>query len=198
MGKGRQGGYLKGPNWEPSRSQQPTQMSQPHETGLILPSPPVKSQQLRGLQKAIHHAIERVRHLDPATSCSSQHFFVLTLTGRWLLYNIVVVFAVHQQEYMCFPSHPEPPSHLPPHPIPPACPRAPTLFLLQASNSHRFSISHMVKYMFQSYSLKSSHSLLVPLSPKVCSSHLCLLCCPVPRLVGTIFLDMYHLPIYMC
>ena len=32
--------------------------------------------------------------------------------------------------------------------------------------------------MFQCYSLKSSHPCLLPQSPKVCSSHLCLYCCP--------------------
>ena len=37
-----------------------------------------------------------------------------------------------------------------------------------------YSILHMVIYMFQCYSLKSSHPHLLPLSPKVCSLHLCL------------------------
>ena len=73
--------------------------------------------------------------------------------------------------HMC--PHPEPPSLLPPHPIPLGCPRAPALSaLLQASNWS--SVLHMVMYMFQCYSLKSSHPLLFPLSPKVCSLHLCL------------------------
>ena len=43
-------------------------------------------------------------------------------------------------------------------------------------------------YMFQCYSLKSSHPLL-PLSPRVCSLRLCLLCCPACRVIGTIFLN---------
>ena len=41
--------------------------------------------------------------------------------------------------------------------------------------------------MFQCYSLKSSHPHLLPLSPKVCSLHLCLLCRPACRIVVTIF-----------
>ena len=44
-----------------------------------------------------------------------------------------------------------------------------------ASNLDWSSISQMVIYMFQCYSLKSSHPLPLPLSPKVCSLHLCLL-----------------------
>ena len=49
-------------------------------------------------------------------------------------------------------------------------------------------VLHMVMYMFQCYSLKSSHPHLLPLSPKVCSLHLCLLCRPACGIVVTIFL----------
>ena len=45
-------------------------------------------------------------------------------------------------------------------------------FVHQTCTDH--SILHMVICMFQCYSLKSSHPRLLPLSPKVCSSHLCL------------------------
>ena len=63
--------------------------------------------------------------------------------------------------------HPEPPSSLPPHPIPLGCSRAPALrILLHALNLHWSSVSHMVMYMFQCYSLKSSHPRLLPLSTK--------------------------------
>jgi len=47
---------------------------------------------------------------------------------------------------------------------------------------------HMVMYMFQCCSLKSSHPCLLPLSSKICVLHLCLLCCPAYRIVITIFL----------
>ena len=81
---------------------------------------------------------------------------------------------------------------LPPlHPIPPGCHRAPALGALalpHTSNSHWLSILHMVTYMFQCCSLKSSHRLLLPLSPKVCPLHLCLLCCPACSIISTIFL----------
>ena len=68
----------------------------------------------------------------------------------------------------CVP-HPEPLSHLPSHPIPQGHPSAPALSTLShASNLDWRSISHMIIYMFQCYSLKSSHPHLLPQSPKVC------------------------------
>ena len=90
------------------------------------------------------------------------------LNGGWLLYNIVVVFAIHQHESALgvhvFP-HSKPRSHLPSHPIPLGCPRALALSaLLHASNLHWSPILYMVIYMFQYYSLKSSHPHLLPQS----------------------------------
>ena len=81
-------------------------------------------------------------------------------------------------------SHPEPRSHLPPHPIPQGHPSAPALSTLShASKLDWRSISHMVIYMFQCYSLKSSHPRLLPQSPTVCSLHLCLFCCLANRVI---------------
>ena len=75
----------------------------------------------------------------------------------------------------CVP-HLEAPSHLPPHPIPLGHPSAPALSTLpHASNLDWRSVSHMIIYMFQCYSLKSSVTRLLPQSPKVCSLHLSLL-----------------------
>ena len=94
----------------------------------------------------------------------------------------------------CVP-HPEPPSYLPPHPIPQGWPSAPALTSLShASNLDWWSISHMTIYMFQGYSLKSSHPRLLPQSPKDCSLHLCLFCCLTYRVTVIIFLNS----IYMC
>ena len=60
--------------------------------------------------------------------------------------------------------------NLPPHPIPLGCPSASALSaLFHALNLNWWPISHMVIYMFQCYSLTSSHSHLLPQSPKVCS-----------------------------
>ena len=60
----------------------------------------------------------------------------------------------------CVP-HPDPPSHLPPHPIPLGLPSAPALSTLP--------VSHVIIYIFQCYSLRSSHPRLLPQSPKVCT-----------------------------
>ena len=96
----------------------------------------------------------------------------------------------------CIP-HPEPPSHFPPHPIPQGCPNAPALSALShASNLNWWSISHMVIYMFQCCSLKSSHPCLLPQSPKVCSLHLCLFCYLAYRVIITIFLNSIYALIY--
>ena len=62
----------------------------------------------------------------------------------------------------CVP-HPEPPSHLSPHSIPQCHPSAPALSTpSHALNLDWQSISHMIIYMFQCYSLKSSHHHLLP------------------------------------
>ena len=94
----------------------------------------------------------------------------------------------------CAP-HPVPPSHLPPHPIPQGHLGAPALSALShALNLDWRSISHVRIYMFQCYSLKSSHPCLLSQSPKVCSLHLCLFCCLAYRVIIIIFLNS----IYMC
>jgi len=90
-----------------------------------------------------------------------------------------VVFAIHWHESAMgvhvFPC-PEPLSYLPPHSIPLGCPSEPALSaLFHASNVDWSSISHMVIYTFQCYSLKSSHPRLLPQSPKVSSLYLSLL-----------------------
>ena len=93
----------------------------------------------------------------------------------------------------CVP-HPDPPSHLLPHPIPQGHPSAPGLSTLShASNLDWRSISYMIIYMFQCYSLKSSHPHLLPWSPKLCSLHLCLFYCLTYRVIVTIFLNSIYM-----
>ena len=109
-----------------------------------------------------------------------------------------MAFAIHQHETAAriyVSPHPILLSHLPPHPpVPLDCPRAPALSaLLHASIMHWASVLHTVVHMFQRYSPKSSHPHLLSLSPKVCSLHLCLLYCPVYRIVTTIFLNSIHM-----
>ena len=97
------------------------------------------------------------------------------------------------QVYMC--SHPEPSSLLPPRTIPLGRPSAPAPSIqYRASNLDWQLISYMIFYMFQCHSPKSSHPLPLPQSPKDCSRHQCLFCCPVYRVIVTIFLNST----YMC
>ena len=61
----------------------------------------------------------------------------------------------------------DPPSHLPPNAIPQGHPSAPALSpLSHASNLDWQSVSHMIIYMIQCCSLKSSHSCLLPTESK--------------------------------
>ena len=86
------------------------------------------------------------------------------------------------------------PHNLPPHPIPLGCSRTLSSSALpHASNLLWSFILHMVIYMVQWCSLKSSHPRLLPQSPKVCSLHLCLLCCLAYRIVVTIFLNSIYM-----
>ena len=83
-----------------------------------------------------------------------------------------------------------PPSHIPLHPIPLGHPSAPALSTLShAWNLDWQSVSHMIIYRFQCYSLKSSHHRLIPQSPEVCSLHLCLFCCLAYKVIIIIFLN---------
>ena len=90
--------------------------------------------------------------------------------------------------------HPEHPFHLLPHCIPQGHPSAPALSTLSHElNLHWRSVSHMIIYRFQCYSLKSSHPRIFSQSPKVCSLHLCLFCCLPYRVIITIFLNSIYM-----
>ena len=90
-------------------------------------------------------------------------FFNLFIYFNWRLITLQYCSGFRQtltwisHRRTCVP-HPEPPSHLPPHPILQSHPSAPALRTLShASNLDWRSVSHMIIYMFQCYSLKSSH-----------------------------------------
>ena len=76
--------------------------------------------------------------------------------------------------YMCPPSWAPLPPPSPSHPSGSSQCTSPKL---PVSCIEPGLVSHMIIYMFQCYSLKSSHPRLLPQSPKVCSLHLCLFCC---------------------
>ena len=110
-----------------------------------------------------------------------------------MLYNIFMVFAIHQHELTTGIS-------LILYPFPPPSPA----YLSRLSQSTSFgcpdSFIVLALVIYFTYgnihvkccSLKSSHARLLPLSPKVCSLHLCLLCCPACRIIGTIFLNFIY------
>ena len=96
--------------------------------------------------------------------------------------------------FTCVP-HPDPPSRLPPHPTtlgPSQC-TSPEL-LSHASNLGWRSVLPLIVYLFQCYSLRSSHPRLLPQNPKVSSIYLCLFFCFAYRVIVTIFLNS----IYVC
>ena len=91
----------------------------------------------------------------------SLFFFFLTDLFNWRLITLQYCSGVCHtliwinHGYTCVP-HPDPPSHLPPHPMPQGHTNAPALSTpSHASNLDWWSISHIVIYMFQCYSLSS-------------------------------------------
>ena len=85
------------------------------------------------------------------------------------------------------------------HRIPWGHPSAPALSTLShALNLDWRSVSHMITYMFQCYSLKSSHPCLLPRSPKDCSIHLCLFCCLACGVIITTFLKFHIYALVYC
>ena len=117
-------------------------------------------------------------------------FFFFKFYFIFKLYNIVLVLPyieIIRHRHTRVP-HPEPSSLLPPHTIPLGRPSAPAASIqYRASNLDWRLVSYMILYIFQCHSPKSSHLLPLPQSPKDCSTHQCLFCCLVYRVIVTIF-----------
>ena len=119
-------------------------------------------------------------------------FFYFTLQYCWFCHTLTWI----HHGCTCVP-HPEPPSHLPPHPSPLGHPSAPApSTLYHASNLDWQFISHMIFYMFQCHYPISSCPHPFPQSPKNCSTHQCLFCCLVHRIIVTIFLNSIYMHSY--
>ena len=137
---------------------------------------------------------EEIEYLNrPITRKDIEIVILKLINFNWRLIKILWWFLPYidmnqTQVYMC--SSILKPLLPPSHPIPLVCPSGLALSaLFHASNLDWSSTSHMVIYMFQCYSLKSSHPHLLPQSPKVCSLYLCFFCCLAYRVIITIFLD---------
>ena len=95
--------------------------------------------------------------------------------------------------FTCVP-HPEPllPPPSPSHP--PGSPQCTSPeHLSHASNLDWRSVSHVIIYMFQCYSLRSSHPRLLPQSPNDFSIHLYLFFCLAYRVIIAIFLNSIYI-----
>ena len=122
---------------------------------------------------------------------------IFILLFYFLTLQYCIGFAIHQNESATgihvFAILNPPPSSLP---IP--SPWVVPVHQRQASSTVHWTWTsnsfHMILYMFQCHSPKSSHPLPFPQSPKDCSIHQCLFCCLVYRVIVIIFLNS----IYMC
>jgi len=111
---------------------------------------------------------------------------------NWITLQYCIGFAIHQHESTTgvhvFPIlNPLPPPS-PYHPSGSSQCQVPSILYHALNLDWRF-ISHMIFYMFQCHSPKSSHPCPLPQSPKDCSIHLCLFCYLAYRAIVTIFLN---------
>ena len=101
--------------------------------------------------------IKNVEHLFTILLAFSVSLFLIYFNWRLIILKYCNGFC-HTLTWIsrgctCVP-HPEAPSHLPPHPIPLGHPSAPDMSTLShASNLDWWSVSHMIIYVFQCYSL---------------------------------------------
>ena len=119
--------------------------------------------------------------------------FLILFFNFTILYWFCQISKWIHHRYTCVP-HSEPSSLLPPHTIPLGHPSAPDRSILYpALNLDWWLVSYMILYMFQCHSLKLSHPLSLPQSPKDCSIHQCLFCCLVYRQGYCYHLSKFHI-----
>ena len=161
------------------------------------------SLQSRGLSRVSSNTtVQKHQFFSAQLSFSLSFFFLVFLVLIYFNWRLITLqycggfchtFTWISHGCTCVP-HPEPPSHFPPHPIPQGHPSAPAPSCLShALNLDWWSSSHIIIYMFQCYSLKSSHPCLLPWSSKVCSLHLGFFCCLTYRVIVTIFLNSTYM-----
>ena len=105
-------------------------------------------------------------------------------------------FCLHWHEsamdYMCSPSQSPLPPPSPSHPSGSSQCTSPE-HLSHASNLGWWSVSPLIVYLFQCYSLRTPHPRLLPQSLKVCSVRLGLFFCFAYRVIITIFLNSIYM-----
>ena len=142
--------------------------------------------------------------LPSPSPIESKTLFYTSVSLSFFFFNFTILYwFCHTLTWICHGGtcvpHPELPSHLPPNLIPLGHPSASALSSLShASNLDWWFISHMIIYVFQCYSLKSSPTSPLPQSPRVCSLHLCPFHCLAYRVIITIFLNSISIPLIHC
>ena len=139
---------------------------------------------------------ELLTHTSMSNNFLKNKFIYFNWRLITLQYCIGFVINQHESatgEHM-FPILNLPPSLFPPHTIPLGHPSAPgPIILYHASNLDWCIISHMILYMFQCHSPKSSHPCPLPQSPKDSSIHLCFFCWLAYRVIVTIVLNSIYM-----
>ena len=149
----------------------------------------------------------RTQNKGKAYFWTSEAFFFFFLISPFSFFFFFLHFFFNLQYFIGFAIHQHESTtgvHMFPilHPLPTSLPisslwvipmHQPQASCYPASNLDWQFVSYMIFYMFQCHSLKSSHPLPLPQSPKDCSIHLCLFCCLAYRVIVTIFLNSIYM-----